>query len=366
MNIKKDHINFAVGPVQMNEEIMRLGADPVPYFRTDDFSRLMLENEKLVKELVGAEDAARAVFLTGSGTAAMDAVVQNVFTKNDRLLIVNGGSFGERFCQICSVYGISYTEIKPEHGYGVTKEQLEIYEDCGYTGFLINMHETSTGVLYDMGLVGEFCRKNNMLLVVDAISSFLADELNMQRIGADVVITGSQKALAVPPGVSIAVISERAVRRVYENTPACYYLDLKAALRNQERGQTPFTPAVGILIQINARLNQISSEGIEAERNKIKEIAENFRKRIEDYPFKIVSESLSNAVTPLSPVNQTVSARNVFETLKDEYGIIVCPNGGELADKVFRVGHIGNLSIRDNDALFAAFDDMMRRGIIKR
>lgn len=365
MNIKKDHVNFAVGPVQMDEEIMRIGAETVPYFRTDDFSELMLENEKLVKELTGAGDTAKAVFLTGSGTAAMDAVVQNVFTKNDRLLIVSGGSFGERFCQICDVYGIAYTKIIPERGCGVTKKQLEMYADGGYTGFLVNMHETSTGVLYDMELIGQFCRENRLVLVVDAISAFLADELNMEKIGADVVLTGSQKALAVPPGVSVIVMSQNAVKRINGNTPACFYLDLKAALRNQERGQTPFTPAVGILIQINARLNQIGREGIEAERNKIKQIAEDFRKRIADYPFEIVSNALSNAVTPLSPINREVSARKIFEILKDEYGIIVCPNGGELADKVFRVGHIGNLSIRDNDALFMALDDMMRRGIIK-
>ena len=105
MDIKKDHINFAVGPVQISEEISRIGADPVPYFRTPDFSALMKENEALLKEFMDAPEDARAVFLTGSGTASMDAVTQNVFTKDDRLLVVAGGSFGHRFCEICEVYG---------------------------------------------------------------------------------------------------------------------------------------------------------------------------------------------------------------------------------------------------------------------
>ena len=104
MDIKKDHINFAVGPVQISEEISRIGADPVPYFRTPDFSALMKENEALLKEFMDAPEDARAVFLTGSGTASMDAVTQNVFTKDDRLLVVAGGSFGHRFCEICEVY----------------------------------------------------------------------------------------------------------------------------------------------------------------------------------------------------------------------------------------------------------------------
>lgn len=364
MNIKKDHINFAVGPVQSLPEISQIGSEPVPYFRTSDFSALMLENEAILKELMGAGEDYKAVFLTGSGTAAMDAVVQNVFTKEDRLLIVDGGSFGHRFCEIAQAYKIPYTAIAVEQGYGVTKEQLEDYVGQGYTGFLVNMHETSTGVLYDMDMIGAFCEKNGLLLVVDAISSFLADELNMQKIGAGIVLTGSQKALAVPPGVSMMVISPDVVSRIMQNTPACYYLDLKAALRNQERGQTPFTPAVGILIQINARLNQIHSDGLAAEQNKIRSIAADFRKRITNYPFKIVSHALSNAVTPLSPVNPNVSAKTIFQVLKDEYGIIVCPNGGAMADKIFRVGHIGNLTIADNDALFAALDDLMKRGIL--
>lgn len=364
MNIKKDHINFAVGPVQIRDDISQIGAEPVPYFRTPDFSQLMLENERILKELMGGSQDSRAVFLTGSGTAAMDAVVQNVFTKEDRLLIVDGGSFGHRFCQISQVYGIPYTAIPVETGCGVTRAQLEVYADQGYTGLLVNMHETSTGVLYDMDMIGAFCRENGLLLVVDAISSFLADELDMRKIGAGVVLTGSQKALAVPPGVSMMVLEPQAVERIFRNTPACYYLDLKAALCNQERGQTPFTPAVGILIQLNARLNQIHNDGILAEREKIRTVAGDFRKRIAAYPFKIVSNSLSNAVTPLSPTAPDVLATTIFQTLKEEYGIIVCPNGGEMAEKVFRVGHIGNLTIQDNDALFAALDDLMKRGIL--
>lgn len=364
MLIKKDHINFAVGPVLISDEISALGADLVPYFRTPEFSALMLENERILKQLMGAPDDARAVFLTGSGTASMDAVINNVFTRQDKLLIVNGGGFGHRFCEIAEVYGIPHDEIILEQGHALKEADLAPFAGKDYTGFVVNMHETSTGVLYDMPLIGQFCRDNGLVLVVDAISTFLADPFNMQEIGADVVFTGSQKALAVPPGISMMVLSARAVERINANKPACYYLDLKSALKNQERGQTPFTPAVGILIQINARLNQIAADGIETERNRIQAIAKDFRERIKKYPFHIVSEAPSYALTPLSPNNEKVSAHHLFEVLKDEYNIIICPNGGALADKVFRVGHIGSLTIADNDALFAAFDDLMARGIL--
>lgn len=365
MLIKKDHLNFAVGPVMMSDEISKIGSEPVPYFRTKDFSELMLENEKLLKKFVSAPEKSRAVFLTGSGTAAMDAAVNNIFNREDKLLVINGGSFGHRFCEICEAYSIPFEDIKLENGKALKPEHLAAFAGKGFTGLLINMDETSTGVLYDVKMVGDFCKANNMVFVVDAISAFLTDEIKMDEIGADVVLTGSQKALALAPGVSMMVLSERAVDRVMNNKPFCYYLDLKSALVNMERGQTPFTPAVGILIQLNARLNQIDSITLEGERANIKAVADDFRNRIKNYPFTIVSESLSNAVTPLSPINPEVSAYKIFEILKEEYDIIVCPNGGDLAHKVFRVGHMGSLTIKDNDRLFNALDDLVKRGIIK-
>lgn len=364
MNIKKDHLNFAVGPVMMDPDIASLGAEPVPYFRTSDFSELMLENERLLKSLMGAEEDSRAVFLTGSGTLAMDAAVCNLFTPEDRLLIVNGGGFGKRFCEIAEVYKIPYVSIDLECGRALKKEDLQAFENGDFTGFLINMHETSTGVLYDMDLVGDFCRKHHLILVVDAISSFLADPLDMKAISADIVLTGSQKALAVPPGISMMVLSARAIQRVNKNTPPCYYLNLKSALKNGERGQTPFTPAVSILLQLNRRLCDITENGILMERNRIKLVADDFRARIKKYPFSIESESLSNALTPLSPKNPDVSAYEIFCVLKDKFGIIVCPNGGSLAKKVFRVGHIGALTVEDNDVLFKALDELYQCGLI--
>ena len=250
-----------------------------------------------------------------------------------------------------------------EFGHNIKKEQLIEFEGKGYTAFLVNIDETSTGVLYDKKLISDFCRRNNMLFVVDAISSFLADDFDMADLGVDVVIAGSQKALACPPGISLIVLSKRAQERVEEHPMKCMYLSLKEALKNGERGQTPWTPAVGILRQINARLREIESAGgVENETSKVATIATDFRKRIKDMPFEIVSESLSNCVTPLHPT--TTSAYDIFTILKNEYNIWVCPNGGELQDKVFRVGHIGALTIEDNIKLVDALKDMQKRGMI--
>lgn len=356
-------INFTVGPVQSPENVLYIGAQQVPYFRTSDFSEIMFENECLMKQCANAADDARVIFITGSGTASMEAAVMNTLSPKDKALVVNGGSFGRRFADLLSLHGIPHDEIKLSVGKTLRASMLEPYEGKGYTAFLVNVHETSTGVHYDMNLISEFCKRNHLFLIVDAISSFLADEFKMKDWGVDVMLTGSQKALACPPGISIMVLSQNAIDRVEHTNCKCMYLDIKNALYNAERGQTPFTPAVGILLQIHERLCTIVKHGgVEKETMRIAEIATDFREKIKDLPFEIISESLSNAVTPLHPLN--VSAYSIFMTLKVDYAIWVCPNGGELKDFIFRVGHIGALTKEDNTVLVNAFRDMRLRGLL--
>lgn len=360
-------LNFTVGPVQSCKTVRTIGSENVPYFRTAEFSEVMLENERLMLKFVNAPEGSRCVFVTGSGTSSMEAVVMNVLTTDDRVLVVNGGSFGTRFCKLCEVHDIPHDEIKLGAGKKLRREDIESLgtrkdekDEDKYTAFLVNKHETSTGVHYDMQLISEYCKKHDLLLIVDNISSFLCDEFDMSALGADVMITGSQKALACPPGVSIIVLSPRALERVARNDPKCLYFDLKDALKNQERGQTPFTPAVQILLQVNARLKEIEAAGgvaIEVERARA--LAEYFRSQVKGLPLEVVSESLSNAVTPLHPTNG-MSAYDIFLRLKDEYGIWICPNGGELKDKVFRVGHMGCLTTDDYDKLIAALKEVMK------
>lgn len=357
-------LNFTVGPVQSNEEVRAIGSEQVPYFRTAEFSEIMLENERLMKKCAKADENARVVFITGSGSASMEASVMNSFTQNDKVLIVNGGSFGARFVKLCcDVHEIPFTEIKLNPGQKLTEEHLKPYDGQGYTGFLVNVDETSTGVLYDMDMIGRFCRKNNLFLIADCVSSFLADPFNMAEIGADMMITGSQKALACPPGISVIVLSPRAVERVNHMHVRSLYFDLKDALKNGERGQTPFTPAVSVLRQINARLREIDRNGgVDSETAKIAALAADFREKIKDLPFEFVSESPANGVTPLHPLN--VPAYDVFLELKDHYNIWICPNGGELRDTVLRVGHLGDLTPDDNTTLINALKDMQSRGLL--
>ena len=357
-------LNFTVGPVMSSESVRKIGGEQTPYFRNDEFSEIMFENEELMREFVFASDDSRVAFITGSGTASMEATVMNVFNENDKVLIVNGGGFGQRFADLCNLHEIPNDEIKLEFGQNITREILNSYENKGYTGFLVNICETSSCVHYDLDLISKFCKENDIFLVVDAISSFLADPLNMVEQNIDVVITGSQKALACPPGVSIIVLGPNALKRVEKNKCKSMYFDLKDMLKNGERGQTPFTPAVTILLQINQRLKEIKSQGgVEAEINRISTLANDFREKIKDLPLEVKCNCLGNAVTGVYCIN--CKAEDVVNALKIDYKIWVNPNGGEIGNKMFRVGHIGDLTLEDNGELIDAFKDLEKRGILK-
>ena len=360
-------LNFTVGPVQMDEETQKIGSGQIPYFRTQEFSALMNENETLLCKFFDAPDNSRVVFMTGSGTASMEGSVMNFFTPKDNVLVVNGGSFGQRFVELCQIHAVPFSEIKLAFGSPLTKEILARYENCGYTGMVLQLCETSSGVLYDMDMVGDFCKRNGIFLFVDAVSGFMADKISIKEMHINAAITGSQKALALPPGMSFTVLDEEAQKRCAVNKVNSMYFNYADYLKNGERGQTPFTPAVGTLLQLNEKLKRIEkSGGIEKWHEIIRKKAEYFRTKIEPFPFEIVvdEKNASNCVTALRLKNPAVNAHAIFEILKDEYGIWICPNGGDLAEKVFRVGHIGSVSNEDTDALIAAFEDLARRRLL--
>lgn len=358
-------LNFTVGPVQSPDYVCEIGGQQVPYFRTSEFSNVVFESEKLIKDFAHASDDSSVLFITGSGTASMEAAIINTLTPADKALVVNGGSFGARFSELCTWHDIPHTDIKLEAGKTLTKEQLSAYSGQGYTAFLVNLHETSTGVLYDIDMISDFCKQEGIFLIVDAISAFLADPVNMNDQKIDVLITGSQKALACAPGISIVVLSPTALKRVAENRSVSMYLDFKMALKDAERGQTPFTPAVGTILEIHKRLQMIEAAGgVDSEISRTHALATDFREKLKaaNLPFVSFSDSPSNAVTSLYV--KDYSAYDIFLHLKDEYGIWICPNGGAMKDDVFRVGHIGDLTPADNDILINAFVDLFNKGVL--
>lgn len=349
---------FTVGPVEMNEEILKQGGEPLPYFRTPEFSQIMFDIQNCFLKLMDTEEGAKLITLTASGTGAMEAAVLNVLTQEDKCLIIDGGGFGHRFTEICAMHGIPFESIKLHFGEKLTAQHLIPYEGQGFTALLVNIDETSTAQLYDYRMLGDFCRRNNCLYIVDAISSFLADEFSMKKGSIDVAITASQKALALPPGLSFVVLSPRVIRRRIGKVPKrSYYFDFEDYLVNMERGQTPFTPAVGILLQLQLRLREICETGLDKMIAMHRERAVLFRKLCGDIGLQLPSYPMSNAVTAL--VFPKGGAEDLFVKMKDHYGKMLTPSGGALKDTVLRVGHLGNLTAEDYRELCAEIREVL-------
>lgn len=339
---------FTVGPVQMYPETLRIEGTQQPYFRTPKFSKVMKDIEGWFLDSVHAPEGSEFIALTSSGTGAMDATVSNLLSQNDRVLVINGGSFGARFSHICDHYGIPHEDYVIPFLHAFKKDEFVQYSGKGFTALLVNACDTSTGQLYDLDYLGDFCNRNNMLFIVDAVSAYLADSIDMEKCHIDAVLTASQKALALAPGVALVAISPKAVEKL-GNGPHAYYFDYQDYINNQRRGQPPFTSAVGTMLALHQRLESITAKGINAVNDEHAQRARHFRELIKDMPLNLPDIPLSNSCTPILFPKGNASA--VYEAMKEKYEIILTPSGGDWKDKQLRVGHLGNLTLDDYDDL---------------
>jgi len=349
---------FTVGPVQMEEETLNIRKTQIPYFRTQEFSEIMLENSKNLKELVGTSCESKAIFITGSGTAAMEAVVSNSFDETDNILVINGGTFGERFKKLCEIYKLKHSEIKLDFEEELSEKHFKALKEKQYTALLVNIHETSTGQLYNIKLISDFCKKNNIYLVVDAISSFMSDEYKMDEWNIDCTILSSQKALALAPGISMVLMNDRFYQSKVKNKPIKnLYLNINEHIKNMERGQTPNTPAVGVIFELHDKLNRVKEVGIKSFTDRAKENADFFRTEIKELGLKIPEYKLSNTLTPI--IFENNNAQIVYKFLRERFDITVTPNGGALSDKILRIGHIGDISKMDLKILIEKMKEVL-------
>jgi len=351
--IYEDYYIFTPGPVKMSDEILEVGAKQTPYFRNCEFSDVTYACEKGLLKMVNAPEGSKVIFLTASGTAGMESVVMNLLTKEDKALVVNGGGFGGRFVDICATHDIPHTDFKVSNTNLWEIEELAPKES--HTALIVNAHETSVGHLYSLEAMGAYAKKNDIFFIVDAISMLVTDPVDMTENHIDVVIASSQKGLALPPGLTMVVLAPSALERVQDIKSL--YFNFKDYLKNGERGQTPYTPAVTIMLQLEARLAQIERRGgVEQSIKSAKAISEYFRESIKDLPLKAYTEFMPNAMTTLTPTDGR-SAMDIVNGLEEEYKVMVCPNGGAERDIIFRVSHMGDMTRAYTDVLINALYD---------
>jgi len=351
--IYEDYAIFTPGPVKMSDKILAIGAKQTPYFRNDKFSEVTFNCEKSLLKILNAPKNSKVIFLTASGTAGMESVVMNLLTKEDNALVINGGGFGNRFVEICKTHKV------PHYNFKVKSTNLfninTIAPKNNFTSLIVNAHETSIGHLYDLTAIGKYTTLHNLFYIVDAISMLVTDAIDMSLQSIDVVIASSQKGLALPPGLTMVVLTPKALKKVQKINNL--YFNFNDYLSNGERGQTPYTPAVTIMLQLEARLKQIEEEGgVRETIAKAKKIAEYFRKSIEKLPLKAYTPFMPNAMTTLTPTDGK-SAMDIVKILEEKYKVMVCPNGGKEKDLIFRVSHMGEMTKAYTDILINALYD---------
>lgn len=342
---------FTIGPVELYQSTKEVRLHDFVYFRTDEFSELVKNCLSKLSKLLGNNEPNSLIYFAASGTAVMEATVENCVSGNDKVLVINGGTFGHRFCELLEYHRKNYSSIDLKWNETLTQNHLEPFENKNYTMLFVNLHETQTGQLYDIKMLSDFCQRNNMMLVVDAISTFLADEYNMEKYGIDLTIISSQKGLCLSPGMSFVSFSKRMLDKIEKMPlPASKYFDFKDYLKNITRGQTPYTPPVLVMYELQDMLELIEKEGgLNARLSNVKEKAEYFRKKVKELGLTIPDYPLSYALTPL--YFEGVDAYEVIQVLKNKFRIFVNPCGGDLAQSLCRVTHIGNTTLEDIDDL---------------
>lgn len=342
---------FTIGPVEMYPSTRSIREKGFVHFRTDEFSALVKNSLNRLSQLLGNSTENSLIYLSASGTAAMEATVENCVGAEDKVLVINGGAFGHRFCELLKYHNKNYDSIDLKWNETLTQKHLDKYDNAQYTMLFVNLHETHTGQLYNIQMLSNFCKRNNLLLVVDAISTFLADEYDMEKYGIDLTIISSQKGLCLSPGMSFVSFSKRMIEKVTANQlTASKYFDFKDYLTNIPRGQTPYTPPVCVMYELADMLNIIEQEGGKNQRLKnVQEKCHYFRTKALEKGLELPKYPLSNMLTPV--IIEGANAYEVIQVLKNKYRIFVNPCGGDLASTLLRVSHIGNTNMEDIDDL---------------
>lgn len=353
---------FTPGPVPIPGHLLSLGSRQPPYCRTPEFSQLTFEI------LAGLgyvfQTTGPVMILAGSGTAAMETVVLNFLDQTDRAVVVNAGTFGQRWCDLCDIHGIAYQALPVEPGADLDLDTLADALARDVSVLCVTAHETSTGALFDIEAIGRVAREHGVLLVVDAISSVCADRFQMDDWHVDVAVLSSQKGLALPPGLAFVAMSEDARQRLEGHRPRTLYFDVREYLANHERGQLPFTPPTGLFLQLHQRLRDIQEITLERLIQTHRDKAEAFRQSLASLPFGTLPNHQSQAITAVTCSD--FDAHAIVQTLRTRYAIEVAPNGGTLKSKVFRVSHMGEHRPQDQQSLTQALEEICSRRCLDR
>jgi len=332
---------LTAGPTPVPEEVLTAMARPVPYHRAPAFAECFKEAREGLQWIF--QTAQPVLVLSGSGTAAMDAAVSNFLSAGDKVLVVRGGKFGERWAEIASAYGVSVVPLDVEWGRAVDPAAVAraLDADPAIRAVYATATETSTGVRHPVDALAAVCRSRpGVLCVVDAISALGVYDLPMDKAGFDVVVAGSQKALMLPPGLAFVAASEKAWQAHAAAKLPRFYLDLGREKKSQTAGETAFTPAVSLVVGLRESLRLIRADGLEATFARHAKLARATRAAGAGLGLEPYADPPSESVTALRlPAGLDGSA--VVRHMRTRYGVTIAGGQGKAKGKIIRLAHLG-------------------------
>ena len=344
----ENKLMFVLGPTEIEQDILDIGSNPQVYMRTTDFSQRLKTIFDDLKYLFQTQNP--VVFFASSGTGAMEAAVTNVLSRGETALYIDGGSFGHRWGDICQKHSVKTIKLEIPFGESVQPERIkqELDKNSDIKVVFSTYDETSSGAITDIKAIGNIVKNYpNTIFVVDAVSALLTEELKMDEWNLDVVISSSQKALALPPGLGFMSISDKALKFAEKADLRTFYFDIFDYIANYKRNQTPFTPAVGLLYQLEARLKKIREKGLESIQKEYKELTEYLRKRLEEVHFYPVAKNPVSCVTGI--FTAPYDASEIVRIMREKYNVEIAPSGGELKTKLIRIGNFGAIGKEEID-----------------
>lgn len=353
--MKAKYTLFTPGPTHVPEDILAEMSKPLVYHREASFTEILNESIKGLKRVFKTKGD--VYIFTASGTGAMEAAMANLLSPGDHAIVAICGKFGERWRELVMRFG-GYADILAlPFGKSVPPDELErkIKLNDNAKFVFTTLTETSTGALNDIESFGKICRANNRVLAVDAIAGLGADELRTDEWQVDVVCGASQKALYCPPGLSFMAFNERAWAFAERNRAPRFYWDLRQYRKwLQEKGQTPWTPAISLFYSLNRALGQILAAGMDETFARHKRVAEYLRKRVAEAGLALFPEYPSNALTVIK-MPEGVNGANIVTTVKERDKMLLANGQGEMLGKIVRIGHMGRIGKTDVAKAFEAF-----------
>ena len=344
----EDTLLMIPGPVKVAPRVLRAMSKPMISHRSGEFGAIYSECAELLKEFFQTKN--QIAIMTGSGTLGMDAAVAGIIGHEDKIVTISNGKFGERFTEIGERYG-KCVPVKFDWGMPFDLDRVEAALEEGAKAVAMVHNETSVGLTNPAKEVGRLAKKYDAVFIVDGISSIGGNEFLTDEWNIDIAITGSQKALAVPPGLAVVSVSPRAEERFLAQS-ASYYADLKAHLKSARKSpaQTPFTPAGPLFFAMQEALHMAAEEGFAARRERAAKQAESVRSAakalgIELFPQTNENSHYSNTVTAMK-MPEGVSDDKLRGGMKKK-GVIVSGGQEQLKGKIFRIGTMGVCSSGD-------------------